>query len=53
MEQTKEEKTPKERMDICRNCEKFFAPTRQCRECMCVMTLKTKVHSATCPLGKW
>lgn len=46
-------KDPKERYDICKDCDKFFKPTRQCRECMCIMSIKTKVHEATCPLGKW
>lgn len=41
------------RYEICKNCDKFFKPTRQCRECMCFMTVKTKVHDASCPLGKW
>lgn len=43
----------KERYDICKGCEKFFKPTRQCRECMCFMNVKTKVAGAECPLGKW
>jgi hypothetical protein len=44
---------PKERYDICKGCDKFFKPTRQCKECMCIMSIKTKVHEATCPIGKW
>lgn len=43
----------KERYDLCKGCDKFFHPTRQCRECMCIMSIKTKVQEATCPLGKW
>lgn len=54
MEQKNEDlKDPKVRYEICKNCEKFFKPTRQCRECMCFMNVKTKVHDASCPLGKW
>jgi hypothetical protein len=53
MEQKLEIKDPKVRYEICKNCEKFFSPTRQCRECMCFMNVKTKVHEAECPLGKW
>jgi hypothetical protein len=44
---------PKQRYDICKGCEHFFKPTRQCRECMCIMSIKTKVHEAVCPVGKW
>ena len=50
---TKKIEDPKERYEICKACPEFFKPTRQCRECMCFMNLKTKVHEATCPLGKW
>lgn len=46
-------KDPVQRYDICKGCEKFYKPTRQCTECMCTMNLKVKVEEATCPLGKW
>lgn len=42
-----------ERYAICKGCEKFFKPTKQCKECMCFMNIKTGVHDASCPLGKW
>lgn len=45
--------TPVQKYDICKGCDKFFKPTRQCKECMCFMNLKTKIEGATCPLGKW
>lgn len=44
---------PATRYEICKTCDLFFKPTRQCRECMCFMNVKTKTHSATCPIGKW
>lgn len=46
-------KDPKQRYETCKGCEKFYAPTRQCTECMCIMNIKTKLEDATCPLGKW
>jgi hypothetical protein len=42
-----------ERMSECRACEHFFAPTSQCRQCGCVMVVKTTLAGAECPLGKW
>jgi hypothetical protein len=41
------------RMTICESCPRFLHLTKQCRECGCVMTAKTKLIHATCPLGKW
>lgn len=48
-----EENLQKARIEICDNCEKFFKPTRQCRECGCFMDIKTKLEQAYCPIGKW
>ncbi len=41
------------RMDICRSCEHFINATTQCKECGCIMKLKTKLPNAECPVGKW
>ena len=41
------------RYDICLGCDRFIKLTKQCRECGCVMTSKTKLANAACPLGKW
>jgi len=41
------------RLDICKDCDKFIKATTQCKECGCVMKLKTKLPNASCPLGKW
>lgn len=41
------------RMSICESCERFFKPTRQCKECGCFMDIKTKLEQASCPLEKW
>lgn len=42
-----------ERMDICRQCPQLIKAVNQCKECGCVMTAKTKLPNASCPLGKW
>jgi hypothetical protein len=41
------------RLDVCRGCERLFAPTMTCKECGCFMAAKTWLAKATCPLGKW
>lgn len=43
----------KERMEICRGCDHFIKMTNQCTECGCIMTLKTKLPHAECPINKW
>lgn len=47
------EKQRQERLSICHECPRFVKTTSQCLECGCIMPLKTKLASATCPLGKW
>lgn len=42
-----------QRMEICRNCEHYIKMTHQCKECGCIMNLKTKLLHADCPLRKW
>lgn len=41
------------RMTICNSCDRFIKITTQCRECGCIMRLKTTLEKATCPLQKW
>ena len=43
----------KDRYDICKGCERFSKITKSCKECGCVMALKTVLADAQCPLGKW
>lgn len=43
----------KERFDICKACPELIQMTNQCKKCMCIMNLKTKLPHAECPLGKW
>jgi rRNA maturation protein Nop10 len=42
-----------ERMDICKQCPEFINLTDQCKKCGCIMSIKTKLPNAYCPIGKW
>jgi protein-arginine kinase activator protein McsA len=48
---TKEEQIS--RLNICNSCEFFFKPIKQCKKCGCVMSAKTTLKNAFCPIGKW
>jgi hypothetical protein len=41
------------RLDICNACEFFFNPTKQCRQCGCIMPAKAMLTKSTCPINKW
>lgn len=41
------------RMIICNSCPQLIPITTNCKECGCFMNIKTKLLTATCPLGKW
>lgn len=45
-------KESEKRMQICKQCPKLNS-LNFCNECACFMPLKTKMSSATCPIGKW
>ncbi len=42
-----------QRYSICLQCPEFFKVTKQCKKCGCLMTLKTKLKNAECPIQKW
>ena len=44
---------PKERINICRKCERFNPLLVQCKECGCLLAFKTKMKKQDCPLNKW
>lgn len=48
-----EESEATKRYDICKGCPEFIDLTKQCKQCGCVMPLKTKLAKAECPLKKW
>ncbi len=41
------------RYDICKKCPEFLVLTTQCKQCGCIMKIKTGMKMATCPIGKW
>jgi hypothetical protein len=41
------------RMSICMECDKLDKTFKLCRQCGCMMEMKTKLYYAECPLGKW
>lgn len=45
--------TQQSRMQICDSCEDFNSKTTQCRKCGCFMSAKTRLKTASCPVGKW
>lgn len=48
-----ENEIAEERLNICKECPEFIKLTSQCKECGCIMNLKTKLPNASCPLNKW
>lgn len=43
----------KRRFKLCQVCDRFASDQGRCTACGCFMGAKTKLRSATCPLGKW
>ena len=41
------------RMSHCNSCPEYIQTTKQCKKCLCIMPLKTKLLDAKCPLGHW
>ena len=48
-----EPEVARERYETCKTCPSFVKFTTQCKQCGCVMRMKTKVKGQVCPLGKW
>jgi len=42
-----------ERLAICEQCDRLFAPTKTCKECGCFVVFKARFRRQECPLGKW
>ena len=42
-----------ERMAICKECPFLNQKALRCTKCGCYMRLKTTLHKAKCPVGKW
>lgn len=43
----------KKRFDICNSCDFFIKNTTACTKCGCIMSIKTNLPDAICPIGKW
>lgn len=41
-----------QRYEICKTCDSLTL-LKTCKECGCIMPLKTKLSNAVCPLDKW
>lgn len=41
------------RYSVCKTCPEFLPLTTQCKQCGCIMKVKTGMAKATCPIGKW
>lgn len=48
-----EKEEAERRLSICKACPRLINATNQCKECGCIMTLKTKLLHAECPIHKW
>jgi hypothetical protein len=42
-----------ERLKICKQCPFYRKNFDQCKKCGCIMTQKTKLADAFCPVHKW
>lgn len=42
-----------QRLDICRECKYLNKTLMKCTKCGCFMKLKSTLHQAKCPVGKW
>jgi hypothetical protein len=47
------ESESEKRLNICKSCPELISLTTQCKKCGCFMSLKTKIESSKCPIGKW
>jgi hypothetical protein len=41
------------RLALCKGCDRYVIESGRCVECGCFMGVKTKLRTASCPLGKW
>lgn len=48
-----ENEIQKVRIEICKTCDNFFAPTKQCLKCGCFLLPKTALKKSKCPIDKW
>ena len=42
-----------ERLGICSQCDQLDKQSLKCKQCGCLMKVKTLIPLASCPLNKW
>jgi hypothetical protein len=47
------ENQSKSRLDVCKGCDQLLPLVNMCKQCGCLMNIKTRIYSSSCPLGKW
>ena len=47
------EEIKESRQSSCQQCPEFIKSTTQCKQCGCIMKIKTGMAKAFCPIGKW
>jgi len=47
------EQNSQQRLNICRDCDQLIPVVSICRQCGCLMKIKTRIYSSSCPLAKW
>ena len=47
------EEEAERRYSVCKLCPELISLTKQCKQCGCIMSAKTKLLKASCPLNKW
>ena len=50
---TVSDKVYKERISICRSCDKFKEIENECKECGCYIPAKARIILDSCPIDKW
>ena len=48
-----DKKIYKERLDICRSCNKYIKVTGNCSVCLCFMRVKASIGQMSCPEKQW
>lgn len=43
----------KERLEICKSCDRLSKLLLKCKECGCYMVIKVNMPNEKCPLDKW
>ena len=43
----------RERLSICKSCDKYMELENECAECGCYIPMKAKIVLDSCPLEKW